>query len=144
MSPPYVYHPNSIAGSVYNMKLNHAEVFCEGQMEFTNYGWLKRWLSIKWYMIFSSHRSKSKEQIILCYYIATETADDVEIRFRLWKLMCCNRNVSYICSLGCNWQSNVDSDDGLMQNRRQASLWTNGGLHYWHQIVIRPQSLIQI
>ena len=37
-------------------------------------------------------------------------------------------------NLGSNWQyGNIDSDNGLAQNRWQASIWTNIGTLYWRK-----------
>ena len=39
----------------------------------------------------------------------------------------------WICSQVSNWQLvSTDSDDGLVLNRRQASIWTKNGLACWH------------
>ena len=38
-----------------------------------------------------------------------------------------------MCSLGLDWQYvTIGSDNGLAPNRRQAIIWTNDGLIYWH------------
>ena len=36
-----------------------------------------------------------------------------------------------MCSSGFNWYVIIGSDNGLAPNRRQAIIWTNGGLVYW-------------
>ena len=38
-----------------------------------------------------------------------------------------------ICSLASNWElASIGSDNGLAPDRRQAIIWTNGGLFHWH------------
>ena len=56
-----------------------------------------------------------------------------EIHFLEWKLLNFRWHFIEICSLGFNWQYIfIGSHTGLAPNRRQAIIWTNVSLVYWH------------
>ena len=51
------------------------------------------------------------------------------MHFAEWKCLNLDENFTEICSQGSNWQyANIGSDNGLAPNRRQAIIWSNGGL----------------
>ena len=46
-----------------------------------------------------------------------------------WKCLNFGYKFTEVCSQGTNWQNtSTDSDNGLVLNRQQAIIWTNGGL----------------
>ena len=64
----------------------------------------------------------------------------------IFKCIFLNENLNFkwyfieMCSLWSNSQYVIiGSDNGLAPDRRQAIIWTNDGLVYWHKCVTRPQ-----
>ena len=56
-----------------------------------------------------------------------------QLHFLQWKRLNFKWNFIEICSLGFNWQyGSIVSDNGLAPNRRQAIIWSNVGMLYWH------------
>ena len=55
-----------------------------------------------------------------------------QMRFREWKVLYFDYNVTEVCSSWCNWQyPSVGLDTGLALIRRQAIIWTNVDLMHW-------------
>ena len=54
------------------------------------------------------------------------------VNFLEWKLLNFRYNFIEICSLGSNWQYySIGSVNGLVPNRWQAIIWSNGGMFSW-------------
>ena len=59
--------------------------------------------------------------------------DKHQMHFLEWKCLNFHWYFTEIYSLESNWQDiSTGPDNGLMPNRWQAIIWTNGGLVYWH------------
>ena len=56
--------------------------------------------------------------------------------FLVWNLLCFDLDYNEIYSQGFNWQyDNIDSDNGLVRNKRQAIVWNNAGLVGWSTFI---------
>ena len=56
-----------------------------------------------------------------------------QMHFLEWKILNFKRNVTEICSLGSNWKyGSIGLDNGLAPKRRQAIIWSNVCMFYWH------------
>ena len=73
-----------------------------------------------------------------CWYIEAETKLSpfykryFQIHFWVWTSYHFHSNFSEICSQRSNEQhTSIDSDNGLVPNRRQAIIWFDYGLIYW-------------
>ena len=65
-------------------------------------------------------------------------ADDIFKYMSLNENFWLKLNLPEICSLGFHWQyGSIGSDNGLAPNRRQANIWNNVGMIYWHMYVSR-------
>ena len=75
-------------------------------------------------IIISTHLGRDKMNAILQTTFSNA--------FLEWKLFCFNQNCTETYSQVSNYQyGSVGSDIGLALNRRQAIIWTKGGLVYW-------------